>query len=113
MKHLLSRGAAAINRRRMIQGTTAAAFGAFAALSTGQRPALAQLGPCSGPYGTGYCGSSQCNGASCRRNNPYGIDCVPITGHCDNDSCWQSSGHTCCDCHCRDSGISWYCYCHG
>lgn len=108
MTRLVKWGAMRINRRRAL---TAAGVGVFATLASVAVASPAHAGPCSGPYGTGWCGSALCSGPNCRNALPY--KCSKIYGHCGATPCWSSSGHTCCDCRCTDGPVAWYCYCHG
>lgn len=110
MTRLVKWSAMRINRRRALAVAGTGVFGALASMAVG---APAHAGPCSGPYGTGWCGSALCSGPNCRNALPY--KCYKVTGFCRNPTnpCWASAGHTCCDCRCYEHTDRWYCYCHG
>lgn len=111
MKEVLKQGAVRVSRRTFLGRALAAIFGVFAGLSVGV-PAVQALG-CTGPFGSGYCGSTLCNGHRC--GDSYYTACGYYY-HCDNSgntACWSSGAHTCCDCRCVSSGTVTYCYCHG
>ncbi len=113
MTDLLQWSALQLSRRRFLKRTSAFVFGIFAGTTVRAPVALASSCPlpCVGPFGTGYCGSCLCNGASCRTG--CGCECIFVTGYCPSGSaCWSRSGTTCCDCHCRcDVGLHFYCFC--
>lgn len=103
------------SRRKFVQRAAAASFGIFSGLAIGVPKAFAYP-CCTGPNGTGNCGSGFCNGHACHSNDP-GVSCVNITGYCPSGSpCWTTDicvSGTCCDCQCCESGTCWYCYCYG
>lgn len=110
MKEALKRGAVRMSRRTFLGRALAAVFGVFAGLSVGV-PAVQAAG-CTGPYGSGYCGSTLCNGYRC--GDSYYTSCGYVSGFCPSGrACWRSGAHTCCDCRCISSGYVTYCYCHG
>jgi hypothetical protein len=114
MNELIAWTSTEITRRRFLRRASVATFGALAGLSVGVPRALA-ANCCTGPYGTGYCGSDFCTGHTCH-SHIVGATCDLTTAFCPGGSgCWTSFGcsGTCCDCHCGDrTGGSWYCYCH-
>jgi hypothetical protein len=111
MNEALKQGAIKTSRRTFIGRAMVAVFGMFAGLSVGV-PAV-QAAPCSGPYGSGYCGSGPCAGSRCSTGS--GSVCRYVNGFCDADACWNSGGTRCCDCVCTagPSGYTYYCYCAG
>lgn len=111
MTRLLPWVANEVNRRTFLRRAIVGALGALTGLSVGIPDAYA--GSCTGPYGTGYCGSTLCDGARC--GSSYYGSCSPVN-FCLGGSCWTSGSHTCCDCLCHvcSAGCrSFYCYCHG
>ncbi|WP_433412709.1 hypothetical protein ACQP1V_26510 [Microtetraspora malaysiensis] len=103
MKRLLTWTASRVNRRQVLRGATATAFGTLAGLAVGQSPVQAAV--CTGPYGSGHCGSSRCSGSDCLSS----AGCSYYNG-CGGGACWSySPGYYCCDCKCGGS----YCYCNG
>lgn len=104
-------------RRRFIQRTLSALFGVFAGLTVGQLyVAAGACGGCHGPYGSGYCGDSLCNGYRCSSNGIY--SCTLDTSFCSTGTgCWSTSycgsGGVCCDCDCSNPTSFFYCYCFG
>lgn len=112
MNEVIKRAGIRTSRRTFLGRALAAIFGVFAGLSVGV-PAV-QAGSCSGPFGSGYCGSSLCNGYRC--GSSYYTSCGAVSGYgCPSGgACWNTSGgHRCCDCRCVSSGYVTYCYCHG
>ncbi len=88
-----------IGRRKFIARTLAAAFGIVAGLSAGRLEALAGC-PCSGPWGSGYCGYDFCNPYTC--GSAGGWSCTFLSGKCPGGSaCWTCTGYGCCDCICN------------
>lgn len=104
-----------ISRRRFLRTGAAGAFATMAGLSVGVPKALAST-CCTGPYGSGYCGSILCTyGHNCQSQTPNAT-CQYVYGFCPSGTpCWSSyscSG-TCCDCYCCTYyGSCFYCYCH-
>jgi hypothetical protein len=110
VEEMIKQASVRINRRTFLGRALAAVFGVFAGLSVGV-PAV-QAGPCSGPHGSGYCGSGPCAGSRCGSTNK--INCRYLYGYCDADACWRSGAHRCCDCRCATiTGYVFDCYCHG
>ena len=110
MSDLLEWAAVEVNRRRFLKRLTGLAFGLFAGAAMGI-PELALAAGCTGPFGSGACYSANCNGPNCQ--NGGGVVCSNVGGFCDDDACWTSGAHTCCDCVCRVDVFVFYCYCHG
>lgn len=87
------------------------------------RPLPADAACCTGPYGSGYCGSGLCTGpvgANCGGNGYW--TCYATTGWClESSPCWSHSqcdggcDATCCDCHCwaPDFVTNFWCNCKG
>ena len=101
------------SRRANLRALTIAGFSVFAAIATFKPTAARTIGTsmnffgCTGPYGSGKCGSGQCDslGSGCSGG------CHTVQGFCESPSsaCWYDfSGVHCCDCHCHPGG---YCYC--
>lgn len=96
-----------LTRRRFVKRVAATTFGLFAGLAAGI-PEIAYAGAC---------GGMACAGCNCS-----GFDCVACgstacqnraPGACtENQRCWQSSGHYCCDCVCRSGSFGFNCTCH-
>jgi hypothetical protein len=99
-----------MNRRRFIARAAGATFGALAGAAVGV-PNLAYAGACTGPYGTGYCSSTNCTAGGRCRNYCSSTACC-CYGRA--SGCWTSGAHTCCDCACyRPPTGSYFCVCHG
>jgi hypothetical protein len=110
---------ARLGRRRFLAKALAGAFGVIAGLTVGQARLSADH-CCIGPFGTGWCGSANCNGQACK--NSAITTCAYAWGYCIAGSpCWTGSVNcpvpscyqiTCCDCGCYNVYVgSFYCYC--
>jgi hypothetical protein len=112
---LLVRSTLGTNRSTFLRRSAATLFALFAGATVGVRPAFADptcTQCCSGPFGSGYCGESNCNGNQCA-----GI-CGNVTGYCQSGgSCWGffclGAYRSCCDCACSAGVHIVYCFCCG
>jgi hypothetical protein len=113
VKRLLVKNAIGTDRRTFLRRSTAAAFALMAGAAVGVRPAFgdpACTQYCSGPNGSGYCGTSNCNGNQCTNQ------CGNVVGYCPSGgSCWGAGGglYSCCDCACSAGTYIVYCFCCG
>jgi hypothetical protein len=114
MKQLLMTTAIQTNRRTFLRNAAVVTFGTFAAWSVGERQAFAAqcILPCTGPQGTGSCGT-HCSGHTCKGD--FYTSCHSVSGFCKTGTaCWSYGSGSCCDCRCCDYyGHCWYCYCKG
>lgn len=117
MTDLLRWATIQVNRRRFLRKIAALSFAAFAGAAVGKPQfSEASVPYCTGISGSGWCGSSNCNGSSCVDGS--GMHCVHVYGRCTGGgSCWEiDEGVSCCDCHCREANggvIGYYCFCTG
>ena len=109
MTKMLHWGAVRLSRRRLLNRTTTLAFGLFAGLAAGV-PQVAYAGGCSGTA----CSGCNCNGAThdCQACGSTACQNAPAGSCIENQYCWSSSGHLCCDCDCRSGSFGFRCYCH-
>lgn len=109
MTNMVKWSAVRLSRKRFLSRITSLTFGLFAGLAAGV-PQVAYADGCAGSA----CGSCNCNQST--------HDCVSCgyllcqnapAGSCaENQRCWSSGGHLCCDCDCSAGGVGWRCYCH-
>ncbi len=101
-----------VDRRRFLRQSLVAIFGAVAAATVGKVAVFADL-CCSGPFGTGNCGSDCCAGSAC---GSCGATSCSYWYGVWSGACWHSDscGGTCCDCYCCAGPFGCgYCYCWG
>jgi hypothetical protein len=100
----------ALDRRRVLGGALAAAFGTLAGVAVGRSPAAIAANPCTAPGQTKTSCGCACSGPRCGRCG--NVSCNAYIG-CQQSQCWAKNGKMCCDCQCGAYGYWWFCFCYG